>query len=63
MGKVGIKYIYEIAKVKLKMDEDLEQHDLEGICRMIIATAQSMGFIIVEDTSPPTPIHINLENK
>jgi len=41
---VGIKYIYEIAKVKQEVDPNLKQHDVEGICRMIIGTARSMGY-------------------
>ena len=32
-GRVSVKYIYEIAKVKQKADPDLAEHDLEGICR------------------------------
>ena len=32
VGEVGIKYIYEIAKVKQKLDPDLAKHELEAIC-------------------------------
>jgi len=42
-GRVGIKYIYEIAKVKQEVDPDLRQHDIEGICRMIMGSVRSMG--------------------
>ena len=31
-GRVSVKYIYEIAKLKQKLDADLAEHDLEGIC-------------------------------
>jgi large subunit ribosomal protein L11 len=43
IGRVGVKYLYEIAKVKQEVDPDLRQHDLEGICRMMMGTARSMG--------------------
>ena len=32
IGRVSVKYIYEIAKIKQKTDQDLAEHDLEGIC-------------------------------
>ena len=32
-GRVSVKYIYEIAKVKQKVDPDLVEHDIEGIMR------------------------------
>ena len=32
-GRVSVKYIYEIAKIKQKVDDDLADHDLEGICQ------------------------------
>lgn len=59
-GRLGIKYLYEIAKVKQQVDPDLKQHDIEGICRMLMGTARSMGFQVVEDTMPPTPIKVNV---
>jgi large subunit ribosomal protein L11 len=36
-GVVGIKYIYEIAKIKKELDCDLKNTSLESICRCIIA--------------------------
>ena len=59
-GRVGIKYLYEIAKVKQEMDPHLKQHDVEGITRMVIGTAKSMGFQVVEDTMPPEPIKVEV---
>ena len=32
-GRVSVKYVYEIAKIKQKTDPDLAEHDIEGICR------------------------------
>ena len=32
-GRVSIKYVYEIAKLKQKTDPDLMEHEIEGICR------------------------------
>ena len=43
-GRVGIKYLYEIAKVKQEIDPHLKHCDIEGITRMILGTAKSMGF-------------------
>ncbi|CAI2383263.1 unnamed protein product [Moneuplotes crassus] len=59
-GRISIKYIYEIAKVKQETDQHLQFHDLEGIVRMICGTCQSMGLDIVEDTLPPKKINIDL---
>jgi large subunit ribosomal protein L11 len=56
VGHVGCKYIYEIAKVKKAIDPDFENHNILGICKMIIAQANNMGIEIVEDTPQPTPI-------
>ena len=36
-GRVSVKYIYEISKIKQKCDADLVEHDLEGICQQIVA--------------------------
>ena len=58
-GRVGIKYLYEIAKVKQELDPDLAQHDIEGICRMIQGTCRSMGIDVVEDTLPPPPMKVD----
>jgi large subunit ribosomal protein L11 len=56
VGKVSIKYLYEIAKLKQETDPDLRTHDVEGIIRMLMGTCKSMGIDVVEDTFPPTPI-------
>lgn len=36
VGKISIKYIYEIAKVKQEVDPDLKTHDVEGIVNMLV---------------------------
>ena len=55
-----MKYLYEIAKVKQEVDPHLKQHDIEGICRMLVGSARSMGFQVVEETVPPEPIRVDL---
>lgn len=60
VGRVSIKYLYEIAKIKNEVDPELRQHDVEGITKMIISTARSMGIQVVEDTLPPEPIRVDL---
>ena len=42
-GKISIKYIYEIAKVKFETDPDLSEHDVPGIVQQLVGTANSMG--------------------
>ena len=59
-GRVSVKYIYEIAKIKQEVDPDLRQHDLIAISKMILGTCKAMGVEVVEDTLPPTPIKIDL---
>ena len=59
-GRVSVKYIYEIAKIKQEIDPDLKTHDIEGIMRMVVGTCKSMGIDVVEDTLPPTPLKIDL---
>jgi len=59
-GRVSIKYIYEIAKIKQEVDPDLRRHDVEGIMKMMLGTAKSMGIDVVEDTFPPTPINVEV---
>ena len=56
MGIVGAKYIYEMAKLKQSFDPDFRNHNIYGICRMIIAQANNMGIWIEEDTAEPTPL-------
>ena len=59
-GRVSIKYLYEIAKVKQEVDPDLRTHDVEGIVKMLCGTAKSMGIDVVEDTFPPTPMKLDV---
>lgn len=46
-GKVDLKEIYEIARVK-QTDPHLEHISLEGLCRSVISTAQSVGIEVVQ---------------
>jgi large subunit ribosomal protein L11 len=55
-GSVGVKYIYEIAKIKKEFDPDLKKHNLYGICLMIMAQADNMGVMIVPEQPHPDPI-------
>ena len=59
-GRVSIKYLYEIAKVKQEVDPDLRTHDVEGIVKMMMGSARSMGIDVVEDTFPPVPMNIEV---
>ena len=59
-GKVSVKYLYEIAKVKQEADPDLYSHDVEGILKQVMGTTRSMGIDIVEDTFPPAPIKVEV---
>ena len=59
-GRVSVKYVYEIAKIKQKTDPDLAEHDIEGICRQILGTCKAMGIDVVEDTLPPQPMRVDL---
>ena len=59
-GRVSIKYLYEIAKVKQAVDADLKTSDVEGIVRMLMGTSRSMGIDVVEDTFPPVPLKIDV---
>ena len=45
VGKVTMAQIQEIAKVKMV---DLNAHDLNAACQMIIGSARSMGLEVVE---------------
>ena len=56
VGAVGVKYIYEIAKIKREFDPDLKKHNLYGICLMIMAQAENMGIEIVHEQPHPDPI-------
>jgi large subunit ribosomal protein L11 len=52
---VGVKYIYEIAKIKKELDPDLKNCNLYGICLMIMAQADNMGLEIEKDQPHPDP--------
>lgn len=45
-GKVSLKHVYEIAKIK-KTDERHKNLELKSICKLIIGTAKSMGIEVV----------------
>lgn len=45
VGKVTMNQIKEIAKTKMV---DLNAHDLDAACRMVIGSARSMGLEVVE---------------
>jgi large subunit ribosomal protein L11 len=53
VGELGIKYVYEIAKIKQKIDPDFRNHNIYGLCKMIIAQAECMGITVVKDTLSP----------
>lgn len=50
-GKVSLKHVYEIAKIKHK-DPPLELHTLEEVCRLVIRTARSCGIEVVRELDP-----------
>jgi large subunit ribosomal protein L11 len=56
VGEVGCKYIYEIAKIKIRLDPTFRKHNVLGVCRMIIAQANNMGIHISEETPEVTPM-------
>lgn len=47
-GKVTLKHIYEIAKIK-SQDPPLEWKPLKEICTMLIATARTCGIEVVKE--------------
>ena len=55
VGHVGVKYIYEIAKIKMALDPDFRFHNLPGVCKMIVAQAWNMGIRVVDETPPVQP--------
>eukprot|EP01016_Furgasonia_blochmanni_P036161 TRINITY_DN4090_c0_g2_i4.p1 TRINITY_DN4090_c0_g2~~TRINITY_DN4090_c0_g2_i4.p1 ORF type:complete len:169 (-),score=32.83 TRINITY_DN4090_c0_g2_i4:241-747(-) len=62
---VGIKYIYEIAKIKKEMDHDLAHVELQSICKNIIAQCAGMGVFVVDECPPPkfTKIPVKLQEE
>lgn len=56
VGSVTLKQVYEIAKLK-HQDEHLKHLPLQGICRSIVGSAQSMGIEVIPDSSlEPTEV-------
>ncbi|KAM3962468.1 mitochondrial ribosomal protein L11 [Aphomia sociella] len=47
-GKITLKHIYEIAKIK-SQDPTLEWRPLKEVCTMLIATARTCGIEVVRD--------------
>ncbi|PKY39791.1 ribosomal protein L11 [Rhizophagus diaphanus] len=45
-GKVSLKHIYEIAKIKQNQD-NMKDFDLRSICKSIVATCGSIGIEVV----------------
>lgn len=50
-GKITLKHVYEIAKIKAE-DPPLECTPLETICKMVIGTARSCGIEVVRHLDP-----------
>ncbi|XP_065199057.1 large ribosomal subunit protein uL11-like [Sycon ciliatum] len=50
VGRVNIKQIYEIARIKQKNNIQMEMQSLEEICGMIIRQAWRMGLDVVDET-------------
>lgn len=50
VGKVHVKQIYEIAKMKQR-DEHLKHLSLEAMCRTIAGSCASMGIEITRDAT------------
>ncbi|KAL3872527.1 hypothetical protein ACJMK2_035751 [Sinanodonta woodiana] len=50
-GKVSLKHIYEIAKIK-SQDEAFDMVPMEEICRSVIGTAHSCGIQVVKEIKP-----------
>jgi large subunit ribosomal protein L11 len=48
VGKVHVKQIYEIAKVKQR-DPHLQKLSLQALCKCIAGSAGSMGIEVVRD--------------
>lgn len=47
-GRVTLKHIYEIARIK-QQDPPLQVHTLQTVCSMLIGTARSLGIEIVRE--------------
>jgi ribosomal protein L11 len=51
VGKIHVKQIYEIGKIKQR-DETLQRIPLENLCRCIAGSCGSMGIEIVNEEIP-----------
>jgi len=47
VGRVSLRHIYEIAKVKQK-DTNLSDLSLESVCKCVIGSARSMGIEVIK---------------
>jgi len=54
VGKVHVKQLYEIAKIK-RRDSHLKHLSLENLCRIISGSAHSMGIEIVGGNNGESP--------
>lgn len=61
-GKVTLKHIYEIAKVK-SQDPSFENVELIRICRLVIGSAHSLGIEVVKGDLDPKEYHEFLEER
>jgi large subunit ribosomal protein L11 len=50
---IGVKYIYELAKIKKEFDEDFKDQDLKAIVIQILAQARRMGLYLLKDIDIP----------
>ncbi|XP_060077893.1 large ribosomal subunit protein uL11m-like [Ylistrum balloti] len=50
-GKITLKHVYEIAKIK-QSEGTLDRFSLQNICKMIIGSAHSLGLQVVKDLDP-----------
>lgn len=48
VGKITLKHIYEIAKIKIE-DPPLQVRTLESVCFMLVGIAKSLGLEVVRD--------------
>lgn len=58
---MGIKYIYEIAKIKKEMDPDLKTVSLESTVSMIVSQAKLFGVRVEVDQVKPVALKINMK--
>lgn len=51
VGKISLKHVYEIAKIK-SQDREYQIYDLPEICKKVIGAAKSCGIQVVRDLDP-----------